>query len=92
MPLTERAKEISAFVTRDSLYQYKVMPFGLKNAPATFQRLISGVIASLNGCEAYIDDVLLYSDSWEERLSHATLTVNLIKSEFACGTVMQWRS
>ena len=32
IPLTDRAKEISAFVTPDGLYQYKVMPFGMKNA------------------------------------------------------------
>ena len=38
VPLTERAKEILAFVTPDSLHQYKVMPFGIKNSQATFQR------------------------------------------------------
>ena len=59
VPLSERAKEISAFVTPDGLYQYKVMPFGMQNAPATFQRLINSVIA---GCEAYFDDVVIYSD------------------------------
>ena len=37
IPLTDRAKEISVFVTPDGLYQYKVMPFGMKNSPATFQ-------------------------------------------------------
>jgi len=36
IPLTERAKEISAFVTSDGLFQYNVMPFGMKNLPATF--------------------------------------------------------
>ena len=36
VPLTQRAREISAFVTLSGLYQYKVMPFGMKNAPATF--------------------------------------------------------
>ncbi|XP_042875418.1 uncharacterized protein LOC122255445 [Penaeus japonicus] len=47
VPLTERAKTISAFVTPDGLYQYKVMPFGLRNAPCTFQRLIFDVIREL---------------------------------------------
>ena len=38
-PLTERAKKVSAFVTPNGPYQYKVMPFDMKNSPATFQRL-----------------------------------------------------
>ena len=45
MPLTERAKELSAFVTPDGLYTYLVMPFGMNNAPATFQRMFNGVMA-----------------------------------------------
>ena len=58
-PLTDRAKEISAFVTPDGLFQYKVAAFGMKNSPATFQRLINDVIAGLDGCEAYIDDIII---------------------------------
>ena len=97
VPLTERAKEISAFVTPDGLYQYTVMPFGLKNAPATFQRLVNNIIAEVEGCEAYIDDLVVYSETWEnhldqlhqlfDRLSKANLTVNLAKSDFCCATV-----
>ena len=64
VPLTTRAKEVSAFVTPDGLYQYKVMPFGMKNAPATFQCLINGVLSGLDGCEAYIDDVVV-CNTWE---------------------------
>ena len=98
VPLTERAKEISAFVTPNGLYQYKVMPFGMKNSPATFQRMINSVTSGLSDCEAYIDDVILHSDSWDshlgsisaffERLSDAKLTVNLTKSEFGCAQVI----
>ena len=97
VPLTERAKEVSAFVTPRSLYQYKVMAFGMKNAPACFQRLINSIVCDIEGCDAYIDDVVIYSDTWEEhlqtmqelfqRLSEAQLTVNLAKSEFGCATV-----
>ena len=49
IPLTDRAKEISAFVNSDVLY--KVMPCGMKNSPATFQRLINGLISDLDGCK-----------------------------------------
>ena len=52
----------------DGLFQYEVTPFGLKNSPATFQRFINSVIAGLDGCEAYIDDVIIFSDTWEDHL------------------------
>ena len=92
VPLTDRVKEVSAFATPDGLYQYKVMPFGMKNSPATFRRLLNNVICGLDGCDAYIDDVIIYSDSWSDhlqrirkffdRLSKAKLTVNLAKTDF----------
>ena len=97
VPLTDRAREISAFVTPDGLFQYKVMPFGMKNSPATFQRMINKVTSGLDGCEAYVDDVILCSDTWEEhiklmrkffeRLSEAMLTINLNKTEFGLAQV-----
>ena len=89
--LTHRAKEISVFVTPDGLYQYKVMPFGMKNLPAT-QRLINGLIFDLDSCKANIDDAIIFRDEWKQhletisafidRLSEAKLTNNLAKSEF----------
>lgn len=97
VPLTDRAKEISAFSTPDGLYQYRVMPFGMKNSGATFQRLVNSVISGLSGCEAYIDDLIVYSDTWNEhvdcihslfsRLKDAKLTVNLVKSDFCKASV-----
>ena len=66
--LTDRAKEVSAFVTLKGLYQYKVMPFYMRNSPVTFQRLINSVIAEIDGSDGYIDDVIIYSDTWEEHL------------------------
>lgn len=53
VPLTERAKEISAFVTPSVFFfffAYTVMPFGLKNARDTFQRLMNRVMTGLEGC------------------------------------------
>ena len=97
VPLTQRASEMSAFVTPDHFLQYKVMPFGLKNAPATFQRLMSKVLAGVTNCEAYLDDVVIYSSNWADhvrtlteifnRLRNASLTLNLAKCEFGKAVV-----
>lgn len=68
------------------------MPFIMKNAPATFQRLIHHLTADLKGVKAYIDDIIVYSEEWEDhlgqlrrllrRLQEAGRTVNLAKSKF----------
>ena len=86
--LTDRAKEISAFVTQAGIFACKVMPFGYRNAPATFQRP-NTLTADLEGCVVYIDDVIIYSDTWEdhlirtkalfEKLKTAGLVINLAK-------------
>ena len=68
------------------------MPFGMKNTPATFQRLINMVRRKLHNCQAYIDDAIIHSEEWDqqintireffERLSKAKLAINLAKNEF----------
>lgn len=68
VPLTPRAKEISAFVTPDIFLQYTGMPFAMRNAPATFQRLVNTVFSGVVGCEAYLDDIVIYPKSWEEHV------------------------
>ncbi|KAL2076972.1 hypothetical protein ACEWY4_027431 [Coilia grayii] len=98
VPLADRAKEISAFVTPDHFLQYTCMAFGLRNAPATFQRLINGVLEGVANCEAYLDDLILHSTTWPEhlgllstvfqRLSAANLSINLAKCEFGQATVV----
>ena len=95
IPLGERAKEISAFARPDGLFQYKVMPFCMRNAPATFQQFVNQVTAEVEGCEAYTDNVIIYSDNWTDhikqiqtffdKLKEAKLTINLAKSEFGCA-------
>ena len=53
------------------LYQFRVMPFGLQGAPATFQRLVDVVIQGLDDfTAAYLDDIIVYSKTWTEHLQH----------------------
>ena len=97
VPLTERASKISAFVTPDHFLEYTVMAFGMCNAPATFQRLVNVVLSGVSNCNAYLDDLIVYTRSWEEhvrvleqvftRLRGAKLTLNLAKCDFGAATV-----
>ena len=51
------------------------MPFGQKGAPTTFQRLMDCVIHSLNFVAAYLDDLIIFSESWEEHLTHIRIVL-----------------
>jgi hypothetical protein len=60
--LEDQAK--TAFGTREGHFQYTRMPFGLKGAPATFQRLMTTVLSGIQGikCLVYLDDVVLFGE------------------------------
>ncbi|CAM4493500.1 unnamed protein product [Lepidochelys kempii] len=71
VPLDESAKERSAFTTHVGLYEFNVLPFRLRNAPATFQSLVDGLLAGLGeNVVTYLDDVDIFLDSWAEHLEH----------------------
>ena len=62
----------TAFVTRNGLFQFKVMPFGLCNAPATFERLMEIILRGLlwKGSMVYIDDIICYGKSFSDTAGH----------------------
>src|SRR5207237_6069155 len=84
----------TAFRCRYGLYEYTVMPFVLCNAPATFQSMIKDIFRDVldEGVIAYMDDILIYSETIEEdvslvrrvmeRLRKARLCVSIKKSTF----------
>ena len=65
-------KDKSAFTTHAGLFEFERMPFGLCNAPATFQRLMQAVLAGMEWkfCFVYLDDILVCSRTLEEHLDH----------------------
>ena len=63
-------RERTAFTTSHGLFEFQVMPFGLCNAPGTFQRLMEFVLAGLQWqtCLVYLDDVIVYGRDFDEHL------------------------
>ena len=78
--MTEEAKQKSAFVTQSGLYQFKCMPFGLCNAPSTFERLMEQVLAGLQWqiCLVYLDDVIVYSQNFTEHVERLEIILRRI--------------
>ncbi|XP_067684362.1 uncharacterized protein [Haliotis asinina] len=68
IPLEEEACEKTAFVTTEGHYQFRVMPFGMVNAAATFTRMMRILLAEIPSLVNLIDDILIYTETWEEHL------------------------
>ena len=64
------AKRKAAFVTHEGMFQFRVMPFGLCNAPATFERLMDRVLCGMrwSRCLVYLEDVISFGTSISEAL------------------------
>jgi hypothetical protein len=59
------------------LFQFKVMPFGLCNTPATFERLIEAVLAKLlwQTCLVYLDDIIVHSIDFDSHVKNLSLVL-----------------
>jgi len=89
----------TAFINHRGVWQYKVMPFGMKNSPAAYQRLMDQILGELRGefCVCYMDDIIIHSETFSEHLEHinlvleclkrAGLTVNPSKIQIALDTI-----
>jgi len=89
----------TAFRTRYGHYEYKVMPFGLVNAPAPFQAMMNKILREFldHGVVVYLDDILIYSENYKEhvelvkkvlaRLEEHRLAISLKKSVFHVPSV-----
>ena len=79
--IAEKDQKKTAFIFRGGLYEYIRMPFGLKNAPATFQRFMN-MMLSTGGLRtfvmAYLDDLVVFSRNVEEHIGHVRQTLAVL--------------
>ena len=78
--MDEKDKEKTAFACHKGLFEFNVMPFGLSNAPAVFQELMSVVLQGCNDfATAYLDDIMVFSSTLEEHLEHLSIIFGKLK-------------
>ncbi|CAF1068627.1 unnamed protein product [Adineta ricciae] len=80
IPISEEDQPKSAFITKEGLYHFKVLPAGLKNAPPTFQRIMNTIIARGREqfCLIYLDDIIVFSKSFSEHLEHVGTVLRVL--------------
>lgn len=95
-----KSRPKTAFISHCGLFQFKVLPFGLSNAPATFQRVMNTVLAGLiyKCCAVYLDDIVIASPTFEQhledlrevllRLQTAGLSLKLSKCQFCLSELI----
>lgn len=94
IPLEEGSKQYTAFISHRGMFEYNVLPFGIRNSPAAMQRAMDSIFGDLlhKGVLVYIDDIVMYADSLDEvfmlfeevltRCIEFGLFLKLKKSEF----------
>ncbi|UYV74340.1 K02A2.6-like [Cordylochernes scorpioides] len=80
IPIAEEDKPKTAIITPFGLYEFNVMSFGLRNAPATFQRFIHEVLRGLDFTFPYLDDILVASEIYEEHEIHSKLVLEKLQN------------
>ena len=84
IPIVAGDREKLAFVTHEGHYQFNVLPFGYRNSPAIFMRILSGILKKRNltgFAMNFMDDILVFSRTFEEHLDHLNQLFKAIREE-----------
>lgn len=84
IPLRIEDRKKTGFVTQEGHYEWTCLPFGLKTSPAIFQRILSNILRKYKLTDFavnYIDDILIFSSSFEDHIKHLSKLLEAIKTE-----------
>ncbi len=97
IPMEEEAKPMTSFTTNNGSYQFRMMPFGLINSGASFNKMMRKLLKGCSNVDNYVDDILGHTVSWDahmstlrdifHRIREASLTVRPSKCYIGYGTI-----
>lgn len=87
--IQDKDKHKTAFITRDGHYEWNKMPFGLINAPFTFQKIMNKIFKDYKWkfVNVYLDDVIIYSENFDQHMMHLKLVLQKILNH---GLKINW--
>ena len=82
VPVSAKDQHKTAFVTPFGLFEFRRMLFGLQGAPVTFQPMMDRLLDGLGDfAKDYIDDLIIFSTSWEDHLKHLRTVLQTYKKQ-----------
>eukprot|EP01084_Bolivina_argentea_P026954 50109_1 len=79
IPLDEETKKLTAFEFDGNLYHWNVLPMGLKQAPAIFQRIMNKLFGHLKFVIVYLDDIAILSDNVQQHMDHLRIVFDILR-------------
>ena len=82
----------TTFKAKEGLFEWLVMPFKLKNSPATFMRLMEDILWPFTNSfvVVYLDDILIFSQTWEEHLHHIRQVLQTLWKHKLCANLEKY--
>ncbi len=77
--IEDSSKDMTAFSTQDGHWRFNKLPFGVKNGPFLFSKIMNELLGHLPFCQVYLDDIVIHSNTIESHIKHIRAVAKIIE-------------